>query len=173
MVNFGLEGRVVIITGAGRGIGQAIALHLADEKAITIVADIDEGAAKETIAQIKKVGGTARAFTCDVRKQSEIQSVVDGVINEFGKIDGMVNNAGIRNFGLVTDYTEEEWDAVIDINLKGVFLSAQAAAKAMQKQKSGVIVSISSVAAFGGGGGCDASGQHDSLRQPGRGSPAV
>jgi NAD(P)-dependent dehydrogenase (short-subunit alcohol dehydrogenase family) len=149
-ISFDLQDRTVAVTGAARGIGLAVSEHLAEQGANVVLADLDERAAQESAAPIVARGGEAIAMAADVRRKSDMEDLVGLAVERFGQLDGMINNAGIRNMGLVHEIAEADWDAVIEINLKGVFLSAQAAAARMKQQGFGAIVSISSVAAFGG-----------------------
>ena len=141
-----LKEKVAIITGARRGMGKSHALRLAKAGAKVVVSDISEEECQKVVDEIKKNRGEAMAVKCDVTKKGEVENMVKQAIGKWGRIDILVNNAGICQFKPFLEITEEEWDRTIDINLKGYFLCAQAAAKEMVKQKSGVIVNIASVA---------------------------
>jgi NAD(P)-dependent dehydrogenase (short-subunit alcohol dehydrogenase family) len=141
-----LRNKVVIITGARRGMGRSDALTLAKAGAKVVVSDISLEECQKVVAEIKKRKGKAIAVKCDVMKKNEVESMVKATVKKWGKIDVLVNNAGIAQFKPFLELTEEEWDKTIDINLKGYFLCAQACAKEMVKQKSGVIVNIASIA---------------------------
>ena len=141
-----LKDKVVIITGARRGMGKSHALVLAKAGAKVVVSDISEEDCQKVVEEIEKNGGESLAVKCDVSKKEEVDSLVKKTIERFGKVDILVNNAGICQFKPFLELTEEEWDRTLNINLKGYFLCAQAAAKEMVKQKSGVIVNIASVA---------------------------
>jgi len=141
-----LKEQVAIITGARRGMGRTHALTLAKAGAKVVVADISLEDCQKVAEEIKKDGGEAMAVKCDVSKKNEVDELVKKTIATYGKLDILVNNAGICQFKPFLDLSEEEWDRTLDINLKGYFLCAQAAAKEMAKQKSGVIVNIASVA---------------------------
>lgn len=141
-----LKGRVAIITGARRGMGKTHALKLAKAGAKVVVSDISEEDCQVVVEEIKKEGGEAIAVKCDVAKKEEVDRMVQKTVEKWGKVDVLVNNAGICQFIPFLEMTEEDWNRTLDINLKGYFLCAQAAAKEMVKQKSGVIVNISSVA---------------------------
>ncbi|PIZ89014.1 MAG: hypothetical protein COX90_01435 [Candidatus Nealsonbacteria bacterium CG_4_10_14_0_2_um_filter_38_17] len=141
-----LSGKVAIITGARRGMGRAHALTLAKAGARVIVSDISQEDCEKVVKEIKKAGGEALAIKCDVSKKEEVDEMVAKTIKKYGKLDILVNNAGIVEFKPFVDLTEADWDKTLNINLKGYFLCAQAAAKEMIKQKSGVIVNIASVA---------------------------
>ena len=141
-----LKGKVAIVTGARRGMGKSHALTLAKAGAKVVVADISLEDCQKVVEEIEKSGGQALAVKCDVTKKTEIDEMVKKAIEQWGKVDILVNNAGICQFKPFLEITEEEWDRTIDINLKGYFLCAQAAAKEMVKQKSGVIVNIASIA---------------------------
>ena len=141
-----LEGKIVIVTGARRGMGKSHALALAKAGAKVAVADISLEECQKVVDEIRKEKGEALAVKCDVTKKGEIDDMIKTVVDKWGRIDILVNNAGICQFKPFLDLTEEEWDRTLDINLKGYFLCAQAAAKEMAKQKSGTIVNIASVA---------------------------
>ncbi len=141
-----LTNKVAIITGARRGMGKSHALILAKAGAKVVVSDISEEDCQKVVEEIEKNKGEALAVKCDVTKKEEVDEMVKKTIKEFGKVDVLVNNAGICQFKPFLELTEEEWDRTLDINLKGYFLCAQAVAKEMAKQKSGVIINIASVA---------------------------
>ena len=141
-----LKGKVAIITGARRGMGRMHALALAKAGAKVVVADISLEDCQKVVKEIEKNKGEALAVKCDVAKKEEVDEMVKKAVEKFGKVDILVNNAGICQFKPFLDLTEEEWDRTLNINLKGYFLCAQAAAKEMVKQKSGVIINIASVA---------------------------
>ncbi len=141
-----LKGKVAIITGARRGMGKSHALTLAKAGAKVVVADISKEDCEIVVEEIKKNGGEAIAVKCDVTKKEDIDNMVKAAVGKWGKVDILVNNAGICQFKPFLELTEEDWDRTLDINLKGYFLCAQAAAKEMAKQKSGAIVNIASVA---------------------------
>ena len=143
---FELNGKVVIITGARKGMGRSHALLLAKAGAKVVVADISKEDCQKVVDEIKKNKGEATAVKCDVTKKEEVESMVKQAVAKWGKVDILVNNAGICQFKLFLELTEEEWNRTLNINLKGYFLCAQAAAKEMVKQKSGVIVNIASIA---------------------------
>jgi len=126
--------------------GRADAITLAKVGAKVIVADISKEDCEKVVEEIKKQGGEAVAVKCDVTKKSEVEEMVKVATDTWGRVDILVNNAGICSFSPFLKLTEEEWDKTLNINLKGYFLCAQAAAKEMAKQKSGVIVNIASIA---------------------------
>jgi len=140
-----LKDKVAIITGARRGMGKSHALKLARAGAKVVVSDISEEECEIVVEEIKKKGGEAIAVKCDVTKKADVDNMMKAAVDKWGKIDILVNNAGICQFKSFLELTEEEWDRTLDINLKGQFLCAQAAAKEMVKQKSGAIVNIASV----------------------------
>jgi len=141
-----LKNKVAIITGARRGMGRSHAIKLAEAGAKVVVADISLEDCQKVVDEIKKAKGEALAVKCDVTKKAEVEKMVRQTVEKFGKVDILVNNAGICQFKPFLELTEEEWDRTIDINLKGYFLCAQAAAKEMVKRKSGVIINIASIA---------------------------
>ncbi|OGZ18617.1 MAG: hypothetical protein A2175_02600 [Candidatus Nealsonbacteria bacterium RBG_13_42_11] len=144
-MNSNLKNKVAIITGARRGMGKADALLLSQVGAKVVVADISQEECQLVADEIKKNGGEALAIKCDVTNKKEIEEMVKKTVEKFGQVDILVNNAGICEFKPFLEMTEEEWKKTLDINLKGYFLCAQACAKEMAKQKSGVIVNIASV----------------------------
>ncbi len=141
-----LENKVAIITGARRGMGRTHALTLAQAGAKVVVSDLSAEDCAEVIDEIEKKGGEALAVKCDISKKEEVDAMVDKTVEKFGKVDILVNNAGIAHFKPFLELTEDDWDKTIDVNLKGYFLCSQACAKEMAKQKSGVIINISSIA---------------------------
>jgi len=146
-----LDGKVAIVTGAGRGIGRAIALALTREGADVIVNDVDPPSAEATANEARTMGRRALSIVADVSKKEEVIKMVETAIKAFGKIDILVNNAGIFSSIPLEDMTEENWDKTLKINLKSVFLCSQAAMKFMKLQKSGKIVNIASLAGKVGG----------------------
>jgi 3-oxoacyl-[acyl-carrier protein] reductase len=142
-----LEGKVAIVTGASRGIGQATALALAAQGASVVVNYASSsGAADGVVAKIQAMGGQAIAVKADVSKEAEVEAMFAAAIAQFSRVDVLVNNAGITRDTLLLRMKLEDWQAVIDLNLTGVFLCTRAASKIMLKQKSGRIINITSVA---------------------------
>ena len=142
-----LEGQVAIVTGASRGIGRAIALALATEGAKVVVNYARSStAAEEIVATITADGGQALALQADVSQADQVEKLISGTLEAFGRIDILVNNAGITRDTLLLRMKLEDWQAVIDLNLTGVFLCTKAVAKGMLKQRSGRIINIASVA---------------------------
>ncbi|MDP3991021.1 MAG: 3-oxoacyl-ACP reductase family protein [Candidatus Nealsonbacteria bacterium] len=141
-----LKGKVAIITGARRGMGRTHALALAKAGAKVVVSDISLEDCQKVAKEIEKQKGEALAVKCDVSKKEEVDKMIQMAVSKWGRIDILVNNAGICQFKPFLEMTEKEWDLTLDINLKGYFFCAQAVAKQMVKQKSGVIVNIASVA---------------------------
>lgn len=139
-----LAHEVAIVTGAARGIGKAIALALSAEGASIILSDVSEDV-HNTAAEIKNSGGQAVGIVGNVTKMADCEAMVETAIKTFGKLDILVNNAGITKDNLIIRMSEEEWDAVLNINLKGTFLCTKAAVKPMMKQRSGKIINIASV----------------------------
>ncbi len=148
-----LEGKVALVTGGSRGIGRAIALRLAQEGADVAVCARTEGAAQQTADEIARLGVRSLARVADVASMEQAAGVVAAVIAELGGIDILVNNAGITRDNLFLRMKEEEWDAVLDTNLKGAFACCKAAARPMMKAKGGRIISISSVVGLVGNAG--------------------
>ncbi|MEC4818522.1 MAG: 3-oxoacyl-[acyl-carrier-protein] reductase [Scytonema sp. PMC 1069.18] len=142
-----LSGQVAIVTGASRGIGRAIALELAKLGANVVVNYASSSkAADEVVDTITKAGGSAIALQADVSQADQVDTLVNSVMEKFKRVDILVNNAGITRDTLLLRMKPEDWQAVIDINLTGVFLCTRAASKIMLKQRSGRIVNITSVA---------------------------
>ena len=141
-----LKDKVAIVTGARRGMGRTHAIALAKAGAKVIVSDISLEDCEKVAEEIRKTGGEALAIKCDVSKKAEVDKMVAETIKKWGKLDILVNNAGIVEYKPFLDMEEKDWNKVININLKGYFLCAQAVAKEMVKNKSGIIVNIASVA---------------------------
>jgi NAD(P)-dependent dehydrogenase (short-subunit alcohol dehydrogenase family) len=139
-----LKDKIAIVTGAGRGIGEGIALRFAEEGAKLIVNDVSETDASRTVEAIKNKGGQAVAVIGSVASRQVAQKMVDTAVKEFGTLDILVNNAGIIRDAMLHKMTDEQWDQVIDVNLKGVFLCTQCAAKVMREKGYGKIINVSS-----------------------------
>ncbi len=140
-----LQDKVAIITGSSRGIGRGIALHLASQGAIIVASARNVAALDSLVAEIKGQGGKALAVPGDVGSSKDVDALFAAAKETFGRVDILVNNAGITRDGLLMRMKDEDWDAVLDTNLKGAFYCCRAAAKIMSKQRSGRIVNISSV----------------------------
>ncbi|MFH1486466.1 MAG: 3-oxoacyl-[acyl-carrier-protein] reductase [Chloroflexota bacterium] len=141
----GLSGRVAVVTGGGRGIGRAIALRLAGMGVTIVVNDVDEVAAGETEALISSPGAKAAVIMADISQPAEATRLVEEAVSNFGGVDILVNNAGITRDALVLRMSDQDWDQVLNINLKGAFLCSRAALKYMVRRRWGRIVNISSV----------------------------
>ena len=139
-----LKDKVAIITGAAKGIGRGIVLAFAKEGCHVVVSDIDESGCKDTAAEAEKTGVKALVIRCDVSRKSEVDQLISKTVDTFGSPDILVNNAGIFPFVPFADMTEEDWDNVLDVNLKSAFLCSQAAVK--QMKEGGMIINISSIA---------------------------
>jgi len=140
-----LKGKVALVTGAAQGIGKAIALLLARNGADIVVSDINLEKAEETAKEIRAIGPKAMAVKVDVANLSDVEQMVTGILEKLAKIDILVNNAGITRDKLILRMTEEDWDAVLGVNLKGTFNCTKAVVRHMAKQRSGKIVNIASV----------------------------
>jgi meso-butanediol dehydrogenase/(S,S)-butanediol dehydrogenase/diacetyl reductase len=140
-----LFGRAAYVTGASRGIGRGIALALANEGASVVVADIEAAAAESVADEIRRAGGRADFRVVDVTKWDELVALVANVEQQFGQLDVAVNCAGVISVAAVEDVAEAEWNRVMDVNAKGVFLSCKAAVPAMKRNGFGRIINISSV----------------------------
>ncbi|MCG0278619.1 MAG: 3-oxoacyl-ACP reductase FabG [Thermanaeromonas sp.] len=140
-----LKDKVTIITGGAKGIGKETALLFAREGAKVVICDFDEEAGQKTLEELRATGAAALFFKVDVTDRASVQAMVEATKKEFGRIDILINNAGITSDALLTKMTEEQWDKVIAVNLKGVFNCTQAVVPVMLEQGSGVILNASSV----------------------------
>lgn len=140
-----LDGKIAMVTGAARGIGQATALKLAAEGADIALCDLQKDWIAETEAKVRDLGHRAESFAVDVSSSEDVTRAVGEVEKAFGRIDVLVNNAGITKDGLLMRMTEDDWDAVLDINLKGAFLCTKAVSRLMMKQRAGAIVNVASI----------------------------
>src|ERR1700758_1479874 len=148
------EGKVAIVTGAGRGIGRAIALRFANQGAIVACVSRTEENAKKVAAEINGVrADAARAYAIDVADHAAVQKIGARILEDFGRADILVNNAGVRRDGLAMRMSLEDWDSVINTNLRGAFSFTHAIIRAMTKQRSGRIINISSVIGLMGNAG--------------------
>jgi len=142
-----------LITGAAQGIGKSVAIGMAREGANVAIADVNIDKAEITAEEIRKFGVKSLAIKLNVSSQDEVINAFETFTKEFGRLDILVNNAGITRDGLLIRMKEEDWDAVLNINLKGTFLCSKEAVRIMSKQRSGKIINISSVVAFTGNPG--------------------
>ena len=142
-----LDGKVALITGAARGIGKAIALKFASEGADIAFTDlVINDSAQETIWEIEELGRKVKGYASNCANFEETQAVVEEIVKDFGRIDVLVNNAGITKDGLVMRMSEQQWDAVIDVNMKGAFNFLHAVVPVMARQKGGSIINMASIA---------------------------
>ena len=149
-----LEGKVALVTGAGRGIGKAIALRYAQEGAHVAFTDLAiNEAVEETVKEIEALGVKAKAYASNAANFDETHEVVKQVVEDFGRIDVLINNAGITKDGLMMRMSEAQWDAVINVNLKSAFNFIHAVTPVMAKQRSGSIINMSSVVGVSGNAG--------------------
>jgi len=147
------EGKTAIITGAARGIGQAIALDLAAKGADIVIGDVKAEWLSETEEALKQLGAKVTCKELDVTSAEACQAVFNDIAKENGRIDILVNNAGITRDGLLMRMSEEDWDAVLTVNLKGTFNCTKAATRTMMKQRSGSIINIASIIGLMGNAG--------------------
>ena len=142
---FELNSKCVVVTGAARGLGQAIAIKFAQAGANIALCDLQEDWLSETLEKVKSLGSRAETYGINVADVENVTEGIKAIESDFGQIDVLVNNAGITKDGLLMRMSEEDWDAVLDVNLKGVFLCTKAVMRGMMKQRSGTIVNIASV----------------------------
>jgi len=148
-----LKDKVALITGGARGIGQAIAMTFAREGADIVVADVNLEVAQKTALEIEALGRRALAWEMDVTDYAKVEEGVNKILDKFGKVDILVNNAGITKDNLILRMSQVEWDAVINVNLKGTFNCIKAVSRPMIKQRSGKIISIASIIGLMGNAG--------------------
>jgi len=145
---FDLTDRTIVVTGAGQGIGRAVALGLAEHGAQVACLDVQAGPAAETAALIEEKGGTASAAAVDVRQAEGVEAVVARALDRHGRLDGLVNAAGVTVRSAAVDFTPADWHRVIDVNLVGTFLCAQAVGRHLIAAGRGSIVNVASIAAL-------------------------
>ena len=148
-----LTDKVALVTGASRGLGRAIALALAQEGAAIAAVARSEETLKETVEAIRAIGGTAEAYPADVASEASVEAAVEKITSRFERIDVLVNNAGVTRDGLLMRMKSEDWDAVLDTNLKGAFHLTKPVARLMVRQRAGRIINISSVIGLLGNAG--------------------
>lgn len=137
--------RIAVVTGASRGIGRSIALALAAQGAAIVAVDMDQAATDAVVAELQAAGTKALAVVGNVTVPADVERMIDAATEAFGRVDILVNNAGITRDGLLMRMKDEDWDAVLNVNLKGAFLCTRAAFKVMSKQRYGRIINIASV----------------------------
>ena len=146
-----LKDKIALVTGSSRGVGRAVALGFAKQGANVVVNyTSNENAASEVVETIQSMGSKAIAVKADVAQKTEAENLVNSAIDTFGRLDILVNNAGFTRPSMMIKMTEDQWDQVVDIHLKGAFLCAQAAGLHMKEQKSGKIINVTSVAGIVG-----------------------
>jgi 3-oxoacyl-[acyl-carrier protein] reductase len=137
--------KVAVITGASRGIGRSIALALAAQGATIVAVDMDQASTEAVVAELQAAGGKALAVVGNVTVTADVERMIDAATEAYGRVDILVNNAGITRDGLLMRMKDEDWDAVLNVNLKGAFLCTRAAFKVMSKQRYGRIINIASI----------------------------
>jgi 3-oxoacyl-[acyl-carrier protein] reductase len=147
------EEKVVIVTGASRGIGKELAIQFAKAGASVACVATSVGGAQNTVSEIEAASGKAKAYACDVSRSEDVEALFKAVVEDLGTPAVLVNNAGITRDTLILRMSEEDWDKVQDVNLKGAFLMIRAASKLMMKARYGRIVNLTSVIGLGGGAG--------------------
>jgi len=153
MCELALEGKVALITGGARGIGKEIAMVFAKEGANIAICDVNLEEAEKTAKEIQDLGRESLAFKADVTDFNQVQAMVDKILDKLSKIDILINNAGITKDNLLLRMSEEEWDKVIAVNLKGTFICIKLVSKVMLKQRSGKIVNLASIIGIMGNAG--------------------
>lgn len=153
MNEMNLNGKTALVTGAAQGIGRDIALGLAKDGADVAICDVNLEAAQKTAADIEAMGRKSLALKTNVASSDDVNAMVEQTMQKFGRIDVLVNNAGITRDGLILRMKDEDWDLVLSINLKGAFLCTKAALKHMTKQRSGTIINIASIVGAMGNAG--------------------
>ena len=153
MCEVSLEGKIALVTGGARGIGKEIALVLAKEGANIALCDINLEEAEKTAKEIQELGRDSIAFKADVADLGQVQDMVDKILDKFKRLDILINNAGITRDGLILRMSEEDWDKVIAVNLKGCFVCTKVVSKVMLKQRSGKIVNLASIIGIMGNAG--------------------
>jgi len=148
-----LNDKIALVTGAARGIGQAIAVGLAEHGADLALCDLDASWLEETAGKVRDLGREARVYACDVSNAAGVQEAVAAIQKDFSRIDILVNNAGITHDGLLPRMSEEDWDSVLAVNLKGTFLFCKTVGRVMMKQRSGAIVNVASIIGLIGNAG--------------------
>ena len=151
-----MDGKVVVVTGGGNGIGRATARQFAAEGAKVVVVDVEEAASRQTVRLVSEAGGTAELALCDVADAAAVDRMVSRAVEQFGRIDVLHANAAVQITRSVMDTPESEWDRLHSINLKGTFLCAKAVVPVMSRQRSGAIIITSSGHAFGTYPNCSA-----------------
>jgi len=148
-----VDGKVALVTGAARGIGRAIAEELAREGANLVICDLQEEWLADTASAVRQLGREVLCLAVNVTDSGAVTASVGKALERFGRVDILVNNAGITKDGLLVRMSDEDWDAVLNVNLKGAFLFTRAVAKPMMKQRSGCIVNIASIIGLIGNAG--------------------
>ncbi len=147
-----LDGRVAFVTGAGRGIGAATALRLAEDGACVVLADIDTDGCQQVRTEIEQAGSQALVVSCNVAEKADVEAAVQQTVEHFGQLDILVNNAGVLRDNLLFKMSDDDWETVMNVHLRGAFLCSRAAQTHMVKQKYGRIISLSSTSALGNRG---------------------
>jgi len=153
MCESALEGKLALITGGARGIGREIAMLFAKQGANIAICDVNMEEAEKTSKEIESLGRQSLAFKVDVTSSNQVQEMVDKILDKFNKIDILINNAGITKDNLLLRMSEEEWDKVIAVNLKGTFICTKLVSKVMLKQRFGKIVNLASIIGITGNAG--------------------
>ena len=147
------KGKIAVVTGASRGIGRSISLALAAAGAKIVAMDMDQAATDAVVAELKAAGAEAIAVVGNVTLAADADRMIDAAMEAFGRVDILVNNAGITRDGIFLRMKDEDWDAVLTVNLKGAFLCSRAASKVMTKQRYGRIINIASIVGLMGNAG--------------------